>query len=137
MDKPLPSLDLPITPRYVEVDRMGVVHHSHYFVYFEMGRTELLRQTGVNYDQLEAEGVFFVVAEIGCQFKLPARYDQSLILSTRMTRLRRASIEHEYQLRRADQSTLICQARSTIACVDRKGQLQVIPDWLSQALGCG
>ena len=135
MDKPLPSLDLPITPRYVEVDRMGVVHHSQYFVYFEMGRTELLRKSGVDHDQLEAEGVFFVVAEIGCRFKLPARYDESLILTTRMTRLRRVGIEHEYQLCRAGQSALICQADSTIACVDRNGQLQAIPDWLAKGMG--
>ena len=137
MGKPLPSLDLQITPRYVEVDRMGVVHHSHYFVYFEMGRTELLRGTGVNYDQLEAKGVFFVVAEISCQFKLPAHYDDSLILTTRMTRLRRAGIEHQYELRRADQSKPICQANSTIACVDRNGRLQVIPDWLTEEIKRG
>ena len=128
--RPPNAIDLPIRPRYPEVDRMGVVHHCHYLVYFEMGRTELLRATGLSYAQLEQQGVFFVVSRLACQFKAPARYDELLTLRTRTTRLSRARIDHEYLLKRTDDGQLISEAQSTIACVDRQGRVQPIPDWV-------
>ena len=127
-------MDLSIRPRYSEVDRMGVVHHCHYLVYFEMGRTELLRSGGASYDQLEREGVFFVVSRIDCRFKAPAHYDAALTLRTSIVRVGRARIDHEYLLKHTDDGRLICQAQSTIACVDRAGKVQAIPDWLYERI---
>ena len=111
--------------RYPEVDAMGVVHHSRFFQYFEMGRVELLRASGISYAQLEMEGVLFVVVKVECRYKAPARYDDELTLLTKIVKKTHVRIDHEYVLRR--ENTLIAQASTTIACVDRQGNLREIP----------
>ncbi len=120
------SCDLNIRVRYAESDPMGYLHHSKYFEYFEMGRTELLRLAGFRYRDLEARGFFFVVARVECRFLAPARYDDELMLVTRIERMTRARIDHAYELRRGE--TVLCQAKTTLACVDRDGKLIPVPD---------
>jgi acyl-CoA thioester hydrolase len=128
MSKPT-SCEIEIRVRYAECDPMGYLHHAKYFEYFEMGRTELLRETGVRYRDLEARGVLFVVAKLECRFRRPARYDDTLKLETRITRQTRARIDHEYKLYR--DGVLLSEATSTLACVDRQGQIIPIPDELA------
>jgi acyl-CoA thioester hydrolase len=130
MTNPLASCEIEIRVRYAEVDAMGVLHHSRYWVYFEMGRTELLRQAGVAYRDLEQQGVFFVVAKCAARFQAPARYDDLLTLSTRITRMGAARIDHAYELNRKDGGMMLATAETTIACVDRTGQIIAIPDLL-------
>jgi len=125
-DRPM-ACDIDIRVRYPEVDQMGVLHHSRYWVYFEMGRVELLRARGVAYADLEREGAFFVVAKCSARFLAPARYDEVLRLTTRIVRVGAARIDHEYELRRKDDSALLCSAETTIACVDRTGRIIPIP----------
>ncbi|MFP4106300.1 MAG: acyl-CoA thioesterase [Phycisphaerae bacterium] len=119
-----------IRVRYPEVDRMGAVHHSRYWVYFEMGRTELLRRQGIAYADLEAEGVLFVVAKCSASYKAPARYDEVLTLTTRMVNMGAARIDHEYELYRKPDGILICTAKTTLACVSTEGRIIPIPDSL-------
>lgn len=107
---------------------MGYLHHSKFFEYFEMGRTELLRQAGLRYRDLEARGFFFAVARVECRFKSPGHYDDELVLRTTIERMSRARIDHAYVLRRGQ--TILCEANSTLACVDRNGKLIAIPDEL-------
>ena len=116
--------------RYPEVDAMGYLHHSRFLQYFEMGRIELLRKLGHSYADLERHGVFFVVVKLECRYKAPARYDEELSLTTRVTRQTHVRIDHAYELRRG--TTLLAEASSTIACVDRAGQLQEIPEFLRE-----
>jgi len=130
------SCDIEICVRYAEVDSMGALHHSRYWVYFEMGRTELLRTAGVPYSQLESQGVFFVVAKCAARFMAAGRYDDTLILTTRVTRLGRARIDHSYELRRPGDGRLLATAQTTLACVGRQGQLMAIPDFVRTAHGC-
>ena len=78
----LKSCTITIQPRYSETDQGGVIHHSVYPVYFEMGRTELLRANGMAYKDLEAAGVFFVIAELRIKYRRPAFYDEKLNLET-------------------------------------------------------
>jgi acyl-CoA thioester hydrolase len=120
--------DIQIRVRYQETDAMGVLHHANYFTYFEMGRTELLRANGVDYRQIEEGGLFMVIVRLGCTYKRPARYDDVLTLRTRTTRVSAAKIEHEYKLFRGDE--LLAEAHSTLACVDRDGRVQRVPDWM-------
>ena len=120
--------DLEIRVRYQETDAMGVLHHANYFTYFEMGRTELLRANGKAYRDLEAEGLFMVIVKIGWSYRRPARYDDVLRLNTRKVRVTAAKIEHEYQLYRGEE--LLCEGHSTLACVDRDGRVQRVPEWL-------
>lgn len=114
--------------RYKETDAMGVVHHGNYLTYFEMGRVELLRANSGDYRKMEEEGLFLVVARISCSFHRPARYDDMLRLRTTTTRVTGAKIEHEYELFRGQE--LLCKANSVLACIDRTGTVQRIPDWL-------
>ena len=79
---------LDIRVRYAECDPMGVVHHTVYPVWFEMGRTELLRATGASYREFEEQGLFLVVVRLDVRYRQPARYDDELQLHTRLDRYR-------------------------------------------------
>jgi acyl-CoA thioester hydrolase len=120
--------DTEIRVRYAETDRMGYLHHAQYFVYFEQGRTELLRQQGISYRAMEDEGFFLVVVRLDCRFKKPARYDDLLRLRTSLVRTTPVRVEHRYELFCAD--SLLAEASSTLACVDRAGRLQPLPEIL-------
>lgn len=125
MDDRSEAHDIVFRVRYAETDQMGFVHHSNYFVYFEMGRTEMLRSTGLNYKAVEESGFFLVVSKIGCKFHSPARYDDELRLRTKIHRVTYVRIEHAYELYRGE--TLLAQGESTLACVDAEGKLQRLP----------
>jgi acyl-CoA thioester hydrolase len=120
------SIDIRV--RYPECDPMGYLHHSEYFKYFEMGRIELLRASGHSYADLERQGCFFVVVKLEARFKAPARFDEILTLATSIARQTTVRIDHAYVLKRGE--TVVAEASSTIACVDRSGQLQQIPAFL-------
>ena len=127
---PVQSCDVEIRVRYAEVDQMGALHHSRYWVYFEIGRTELLRLQGVPYSECERRGVFFVVARCSARFRAPARYDEALVLSTRVVKMGAARIDHQYELKRKSDGQLLATAETTLACVDRDGCVVAIPDFM-------
>jgi acyl-CoA thioester hydrolase len=122
------EIDVEIRVRYQETDAMGFLHHANYLTYFEIGRTELLRLNGRDYRQVEEDGLYMVVVKIGSTYKLPARYDDVLTLRTRVTRITAAKIEHTYQVFRGED--LLTEGFSTLACVDRQGRVQRVPEWL-------
>ena len=126
MPEPVQSCDIDIRVRYAEVDAMGYVHHARYAVYFELGRTELLRQSGVCYCDLERRGVYYVVARLACRFKAPARYDDVLTLTTTTERLSGARADHSYRLCCGER--LLTEGNTTLACVGRDGRLRSLPD---------
>lgn len=119
-----------IIPRYSETDQAGVVHHTVYPVWFEMGRTELLRVNGLAYSELEKAGTFFVVAELTAKYRRPCFYDQQLELTTTCSRITNARVEHSYQLKRADTGVLLAEGSSILACVDKSGQPQRMPKFM-------
>lgn len=112
--------------RYAETDGMGVVHHSRYFVYFEMGRTELLRASGGSYRAMEDTGRFLVVTKAAIRYLASARYDDLLRITTRLERVSFAKLEHTYEIHRDDK--LLTTAGTTLACVDRDGKVQRMSD---------
>ena len=118
--------EIQIRVRYCEADAMGFLHHSHYFSYFEMGRTELLRSQGGNYREMEESGLLMVVVSLECKYRKPARYDDVLTLKTRIARVTPAKLQHEYRLYRDGE--LLTEASSTLACLDRQGNVQRIPE---------
>lgn len=120
------SQDIHLRVRYPEVDGMGYLHHSRYLQYFEIGRIELLRANGVNYSDLEQQGIFFVVAKVEVRYKAPARFDDELTLTTTVIRKTHVRFDHTYELRRGE--TLLAEGTSTIACVGPDGQLRQIPE---------
>ena len=127
-DEPRVSGDTAIRVRYAETDRMGLLHHANYIVYFEMGRTELLRERGISYRDIEDSGHLLVVIEVGCKFKRPAYYDDLLTLRTTVERVTHVKIVHRYEVFR--DGVLLAEGHSTLACVDREGKPQALPDTL-------
>lgn len=129
------SIDIELRVRYPECDPIGVVHHSVYAIWMEIARTDLLRQQGTPYSELEKKGIFFVVARMQIRYRKPARYDD--LLRVRATHLPGESIkvEHTYEIRRVSDGQgnsagdeLLADASTTLVCVDRNGRPQRIPD---------
>ena len=117
-----------IRVRYQETDGQRRLHHANYINYFEIGRVELLRLNGISYKDLEDSGVILVVAEMKCQYFLPADFDDLLSLTTRVTKSKGVRIYHEYELRKGDD--VIAKGESVIACVNPEGKVSRLPDWL-------
>ena len=107
---------------------MGMLHHSNYLVYFELGRTELLRASGGNYRQMEESGLFVVVVRADCRYHRPARYDDVVTVRTTVTRVTAAKIEHEYHLLRGEE--LLAVGHVTLAVVDRNVRVRMVPEWM-------
>jgi acyl-CoA thioester hydrolase len=114
--------------RYVECDPMGLVHHSIYPVWFEMGRTELLRKGGMDYRDLEARNTYLAVVSLSVTYKRPARYDDIVHLHTSLKEIGHVKIEHEYALYREEE--LLTTASTVLACLDREGRLRAMPETL-------
>lgn len=127
----LSSGEIPIRVRYAETDRMGLLHHANYLVYFEQGRTELLRELGFSYRDLEDQGFLLVLTKVDVHYRRPARYDDLLTLRTSVVRTTMVRIDHKYELLCDGQ--LLADGSSTLACVDRQGRPQALPEFLQRA----
>ena len=123
--------EIEIRVRYHDTAAQGRVHHGAYINYFETGRVELLRATGRSYKSLEDEGILLVVADLKVQYYLPAIYDDLLVLRTETVKAKGARILHDYRLTRGED--LIVEGQTTVACVNREGKIQRLPDWLKVA----
>ena len=119
-----------VVPRYAETDRAGVIHHSVFPVWFEMGRTELLRANGLVYKDLEEAGIFFVVAELRVKYRRPVFYDESLRLETVCSRVTAAKVEHTYRLLRPESGLLLVEGSSVLACVGADRTVRRIPEFM-------
>lgn len=124
-----------IRVRYCECDPMGVAHHAAYIPWLEIARTEMLREGGITYAQMEAAGLFLVITRLDIQFKRPARYDDLVRIDTVVSGGGRARLDHTYEARRitddpATNDELLAIASTTLACVDATGRPSALPDWL-------
>lgn len=91
-----------ITVRYAETDRMGIAHHSNYPVWYEVGRSDFIKMFGTSYTKMEEEGVMTPLRNLNCHFKLPARYEDELIIRTWCTAMSAARIEFSYTIKRIE-----------------------------------
>ena len=124
------SADIRLRVRYYEVDKMGVVHHSRYLMYFEIARTELLRQSGYTYCQFEETGLHLAITNVACKYKAPINYDNIIVISTKITKITPAKIQHSYHIWNETKTILHATGESTLACVNTAGTLERIPDLL-------
>jgi len=120
------SIDIRV--RYCECDPMGVAHHTVYPVWFEMGRTELLRSTGRTYRALEEQGILLAVVKLEVRYRAPARYDDMVTLVTTLASAGHVKIEHTYEVTRGGQTLVV--GSTTLACLDREGRAQPLPGGL-------
>jgi acyl-CoA thioester hydrolase len=115
--------------RYSETDKMGLVHHANYLIWFEIGRTEYCRARGLAYrDMEETDGAFLVVAESYCRYKAPAFYDDELTVRTRITELRRRSIRFGYEIVRESAGKIIAEGETGHVVTDAEGRVRSLPD---------
>ncbi len=121
-----------IRVRYAETDRMGLLHHANYLVYFEQARTDLLRSLGTNYRDLEDQGYYLVITKVDVKYKRPAHYDDLLTIRTTVVKTSPVRLEHKYEVF-APTGELCCEGTTTLACVNGEGKIQQMPAWLSQA----
>jgi len=104
---------------YADTDSMGIVHHTNYIKYFEVGRTEYLREAGHPYAALEAEGIWLPVASVYCEYKSPARYDDLLTVYTWVGELKSATIIMAYEIKRKDTGEIIARGETKHPITDR------------------
>ncbi len=120
--------EITIRVRYAETDRMGLLHHANYLVYFEQARTELLRSLGWSYRDLEDQGFLLVLTKVEVQYRKPAYYDDVLTIRTTVARTTWVRIDHKYEVLR--DGVLLAEGATTLACVDREGRPQALPEAL-------
>jgi acyl-CoA thioester hydrolase len=115
--------------RYAETDQMGVVYHSNHFVWFEIGRVELLRQLGFSYRQMETEDQCYIaVVDARCRYKAPARYDDEIKVRTRLKNVRESAIHFAYELVRASDGTLLAEGETTHIVTNAQMQKTELPE---------
>jgi acyl-CoA thioester hydrolase len=115
--------------RYAETDQMGVVYHANHFIWFEVGRVELLRQLGFSYRDMESvDGRFIAVVEATCRYRAPARYDDEILVRTQLLNVRDSVIHFGYELRRTDNATLIAEGETTHIVTDAEMKITALPD---------
>jgi acyl-CoA thioester hydrolase len=108
--------------RYAETDGMGIVHHSRYLPWLEMGRTELMRAHGFTYRKLEEMGVNLTVIEVNVRYRRPARYDDPIVVYTRLAEFGRVRVRFEYKVYNEEDNALLCEAYTEHAFVGRDGR---------------
>jgi acyl-CoA thioester hydrolase len=115
--------------RYAETDQMGVVYHSNHFIWFEVGRVELLRQLGFSYRDMETkDGRFIAVAEAKCRYRAPAHYDEEIVVRTEMLNVRDSVVHFGYELRLAENGTLIAEGETTHIVTDAEMKIATLPE---------
>jgi acyl-CoA thioester hydrolase len=121
--------------RYSETDKMGVVYHANYLVWFEIGRTEFCRARGFSYrDMEENDNSFLVVAESYCRYKAPAYYDDELLVHTHITELRRRSLRFGYEIVRLSDAKIIAEGETGHVVTDSNGRVRSLPEGYTQLL---
>jgi acyl-CoA thioester hydrolase len=121
--------------RYAETDKMGVVYHANYLVWFEIGRTEFCRARGFSYrDMEEHENAFLVVAESYCRYKAPAYYDDVLIVRTHITELRRRSLRFGYEIVRESDGVVIAEGETGHVVTDSNSHVRSFPPGFAELL---
>jgi acyl-CoA thioester hydrolase len=115
--------------RYAETDQMGVAYHSNHLIWFEVGRVELMRQMGFSYRDMERdEDRFIAVAEVTCRYRAPARYDEEVVVRTRLRNVRKSVVVFSYELRRAEGGEVLAEGETVHVVTDAKMKVAPLPE---------
>lgn len=134
-ESPLPlECDVELRVRYAETDQMGVVYHANYLAWCEVGRTELLRQRGSTYAEIEKGGVALAVSEASLRFLAPARYDDLIRVTTTVTDIKSRTLTFEYRIAHAETGTRLVTASTTLIGLAPNGRIARLPEALLSAL---
>ncbi len=126
-----------IRVRYAETDQMGVVYHGNYFTWFEVGRVDLCRQLGFEYKKMEAEDdSYIVVADAHCRFKRPARFDDLLVVRTKMLASQRRTVKFGYEIVHQESREVLATGDTLHVFCDKQGRPKSLAGKISQVLPC-
>jgi acyl-CoA thioester hydrolase len=118
-----------IRVRYAETDQMGVVYHSNFIIWFEVGRVELLRQLGFEYSNMEREDdCHIAVVDVRVRYKAPARYDDQILVRTQLKNVRDSLLHFTYEVARAADGTLLAEGETTHLVVDKNMERKALPE---------
>ena len=128
MSKPATG-EVKLRVRYAETDQMGVVYHSNFVIWFEVGRVELMRQLGFRYRDMEKNDKCHIpVADLHVRYKEPAYYDDEIVIRTRLTDVHRSLLRFRYQVFRAGEELLLAEAETTHLVVDDELKRRSLPE---------
>ena len=114
-----PASEARVRVRYAETDQMGVVYHSNYLIWFEVGRVEFIRQMGLDYKTMEEEGFAIAVVDAHVRYRTPARYDDELVIETRLLASRGAVVKFGYRILRVVDGVQLCEGETMHVCVGK------------------
>ena len=124
-----------IRVRYAETDKMGVVHHSNYLIWFEFGRSDFCRARGFSYKEMEEkDNSLMVVAEAYCRYKSPAFYEDVLVIRTKVEELRSRSLRFIYEVFRPSDQSLLAEGETMHLVTDENKKVRTIPEIYRQKL---
>jgi acyl-CoA thioester hydrolase len=119
---------------YADTDAMGIVYHTNYIKWFEVGRNELMRQLGVSYTEMEASGFSLPLTKVSCHYLLPARYDDVLTIETKIDYIKRASMKFVSEIWDEKRKSLLVEGYTVHACVNSEGKIRRIPPQILELL---
>jgi acyl-CoA thioester hydrolase len=119
---------------YSDTDKMGIVYYANYLRWFEKGRSELLRQLGLPYSDIEARGLHFPVIEVTCRYHKPARYDDAITIETRLAAVSRATLSFRYKIYKDVENDPVAEGETEHACVSAGGRVVRVPSELAERL---
>jgi acyl-CoA thioester hydrolase len=126
--------DTSVRVRYAETDQMGVVYHSNFLIWFEVGRVELMRALGFDYKQMEIQDdTFIVVADAHCRYHHPARYDEVLTVRTRILEAKNRTLKFGYEVLRQSDNTLLATGHTIHVACNRAGHVRQFPEKYKEA----
>ena len=123
-----PASEARVRVRYAETDQMGVVYHSNYLIWFEVGRVEFIRQLGLDYKRMEEEeGCGISVVDVHARYRVPARYDDELVIETRLLAARGSVVKFGYRILRVADGVLLCEGETMHVCVGMDMKKRSLP----------
>ena len=125
---PQQTVDMEVRVRYAETDKMGVAYYANYFVWFEVGRAELCRRKGFSYADLEALGFILVVTDAHCHYRSSAKYDEVIVIRTRLKGINKRMITFGYQLLRKESEEILAEGETRHLSIGPNGRPKSLPD---------
>jgi acyl-CoA thioester hydrolase len=122
------TVDMEVRVRYAETDKMGVAYYANYFVWFEVGRAELCRRKGFSYADLEALGFILVVTDAHCHYRSSAKYDEAIIIRTRLKGINKRMVTFGYQLFRKEGEEILAEGETRHLSIGPNGRPKSLPD---------
>ncbi len=127
------TFSTPVRVRFADTDAQGIAHNAAYLVWFEVARVEYLREFAGGYQELRNHGIEAIVLESHCRYRVPARFDDELVVHTRCFGLRGARFRYEYAITRGDE--VVADGHTEHACVDARTMRPTrVPAWLAEAI---